>query len=301
MEVLQMGKDNQPEYQLGPNIHWYPGHMTRARRKMEEDLRLVDLLAEVVDARIPRSSRNPDIDVMAGDRPRLIILNRVDQADPAMTAQWLVWFKKQGWGVLETDAKQGKGVSQFPAAARAALKDKLQSWRAKGQVGRPIRVMVAGIPNVGKSTFINKLAGRKSAKVGDRPGVTRGKQWVTIDRGLELLDTPGILWPKFEDHITGLHLAFTGAVRDEVIETEELACALLELLQSRYPRALEERYKLAQVSGQSPWELLEQCARKRGMLLSGGVLDTQRMSAVLLDELRGGKLGRLTFEVPDER
>lgn len=279
------------------NIQWYPGHMTKTRRQIENDVRLVDLVAEVVDARIPISSRNPDIDAMVGARPRLIVLNRADQADSAMTARWMAWFRAKGWGVLETDAKSGKGVSQFPAAAKSVLKDKIAAWNAKGQVGRPVRAMVVGVPNVGKSTFINKAARRKSAKASDRPGVTRGKQWISVDAGLELLDTPGILWPKFEDETTGLHLAFTGAVKDEVTDVEGLACALLELLRDRYPRALEERYRL---TGPGPgWEMLEQAARKRGMLISGGEADTERMARVLLDEFRGGKLGRFTLEFPE--
>ncbi|MBD5119353.1 MAG: ribosome biogenesis GTPase YlqF [Clostridiales bacterium] len=282
------------------NIQWYPGHMTRTRRQMEEDVKLVDLVAEVVDARIPISSRNPDIDAIVGDRPRLIVFNRADQADPAMTARWIAWFKAKGYGVLETDAKSGKGVGQFSAAAKSVLKDKLAAWKAKGQVGRPIRAMVVGVPNVGKSTFINKVAKRKSAKASDRPGVTRGKQWVGVDSGLELLDTPGILWPKFEDEITGLHLAFTGAVKDEITDMEALACALLELLRDRYPKALRERYKLAELDGLQGWELLEQGARKRGMLISGGEADTERMAKVLLDEFRGGKLGRFTLEAPED-
>ena len=282
------------------NIQWYPGHMTKTRRQMEEDVKLVDLVAEVVDARIPISSRNPDIDAMVGSRPRLIIFNRADQADPAMTAKWMAWFRQKGWGGMETDAKSGKGVNQFSAAAQNILKDKVTSWKAKGQVGRPIRAMVVGVPNVGKSTFINKVARRKSAKASDRPGVTRGKQWVSVDRGLELLDTPGILWPKFEDETTGLHLAFTGAVKDEVTDIEGLACALLELLRDRYPGALEERYKLAEIDELKGWELLEQAARKRGMLISGGKVDTERMSHVLLDEFRSCKLGRFTLEVPED-
>jgi len=282
------------------NIQWYPGHMTKTRRQMENDVKLVDLVAEVVDARIPISSRNPDIDAMVGDRPRLIIFNRADQADPAVTAQWLAWFKENGFGVLETDAKSGKGVGQFSAAARQVLKDKLAAWRAKGQVGRPIRAMVVGVPNVGKSTFINKVAKRKSAKASDRPGVTRGKQWVSVDSGMELLDTPGILWPKFEDEITGLHLAFNGAVRDEVTDVEGLSCALLELLRDRYPGALEERYRLTEMEGLQGWELLERCAKKRGMLVSGAQADTERMANVLLDEFRGGKLGNFTLEKPED-
>ncbi len=282
------------------NIQWYPGHMTKTRRQMENDVKLVDLVAEVVDARIPISSRNPDIDAMVGDRPRLIIFNRADQADPAITERWVTWFRQRGWGVLETDAKSGRGVGQFSSAAKQVLKDKLEAWKAKGQIGRPIRAMVVGVPNVGKSTFINKVAKRKSAKASDRPGVTRGKQWVSVDAGLELLDTPGILWPKFEDETIGLHLAFTGAVKDEITDVEGLACALLELLRNRYPKALEVRYKLTDVDGLQGWELLEQCARKRGMLVSGGEVNTERMANVLLDEFRGGKLGRFTLEIPED-
>lgn len=282
------------------NIQWYPGHMTKTRRQMENDVKLVDLVAEVVDARIPISSRNPDIDAMVGERPRLVIFNRTDQADPAMTARWLACFKENGFGVLETDAKSGKGVNQFSTAAKSVLRDKLAAWKAKGQVGRPIRAMVVGVPNVGKSTFINKVARRKSAKASDRPGVTRGKQWVSVDASLELLDTPGILWPKFEDETTGLHLAFTGAVKDEVTDVEGLACALLELLRGRYPKALEERYKMTDMEGLQGWELLEDCARKRGMLVSGGETDSERMAKVLLDEFRGGKLGRFTLETPED-
>lgn len=282
------------------NIQWYPGHMTKTRRQMAEDVKFVDLVAEVVDARIPISSRNPDIDAMVGDKPRMVIFNRADQADPAQTAAWKSWFKAKGFAVLETDAKTGKGVGQFSAEVRSALRDKIAQWKAKGQVGRPVRAMVVGVPNVGKSTFINKVARRKSAKAGDRPGVTRGKQWVSVDVGLDLLDTPGILWPKFDDETTGLHLAFTGAVRDEVVDSEELAAALLELLRDRYPKSLEERYKLTVSPDQLGWELLEQCARKRGMLISGGEADTERMARVLLDEFRAGKLGRFTLEMPED-
>ena len=282
------------------NIQWYPGHMTKTRRQMEEDVKFVDMVAEVVDARIPISSRNPDIDSMVGDRPRMIIFNRADQADPKVTAQWMAWFRQKGYAVLETDAKTGKGVNQFSNVVKQALREKIEAWRAKGQVGRPVRVMVVGVPNVGKSTFINKVARRKSAKAGDRPGVTRGKQWVNIDQGLDLLDTPGILWPKFEDETTGMHLAFTGAVRDEILDGEALACGLMALLSAHYPGVLEERYKLKDLEGKEGWELLEMAARKRGMLISGGEVDTERMSRVLLDEFRGGKLGRFTLERPED-
>ena len=282
------------------NIQWYPGHMTKTRRQMTEDVKFVDMVAEVVDARIPISSRNPDIDAMVGDKPRMIIFNRADQADPAGTAAWKAWFREKGYAVLETDAKTGKGVNQFSVVIKAALKEKIAQWQAKGQVGRPVRVMVVGVPNVGKSTFINKVAKRKSAKAGDRPGVTRGKQWVNVDSGLDLLDTPGILWPKFEDEKTGMHLAFTGAVKDDILDTEALAAGLLELLRDRYPQSLVDRYKMTVSPELAGWELLEQGARKRGMLISGGEVDTERMSKVLLDEFRGGKLGRFTLEMPED-
>lgn len=280
------------------NIQWYPGHMTKTRRQIQADLKLVDLVAEVIDARIPVSSRNPDLDELVGEKPRLIVLNRADQADPAGTRAWCAWFRERGWAVLETNARDGTGVNQFSITIKNAMKEKLEQWKAKGMVGRPIRVMVVGVPNVGKSTFINQVAKRKSAKVGDRPGVTRGRQWVSVDAGLDLLDTPGILWPKFEDEATGLHLAFTGAVKDEVMDAETLACRLLELLAARYPNALEQRYQIpADLSGQG-WELLEACGRKRGFLISGGEVDTERMAKVLLDEYRSGTLGNITLELP---
>ena len=201
---------------------------------------------------------------------------------------------------LETNARDGKGVGQFSAAIKTALKEKLEQWKAKGLVGRPVRAMVVGVPNVGKSTFINQVAKKKSAKAGNKPGVTRGKQWVNVDAGLELLDTPGILWPKFEDETTGIHLAFTGAVKDEIMDLETLACHLIEILAKRYPQALLERFKVEVDPEQPGWELLEQCGRKRGFLISGGEVDTERMARILLDEYRSGKLGRITFESPQD-
>ncbi len=288
------------------NIQWYPGHMTKTRRQIEADLKLVDVVAEIVDARIPVSSRNPDIDAICAGKPRLIVLNRADQADPIQNKAWTAWFRGRGWSVLETDAKTGKGIGQFSAVVQGVLKDQIARWREKGQVGRPVRAMVVGVPNVGKSTFINKVAKKKSAKAGDRPGVTRGKQWVHVDRGLDLLDTPGILWPKFEDPVTGMDLAFTGAVKDEIMDVETLGCHFMALLGERYPQALMNGYKLPAVPVREEGEedvawgyrILQDCAAKRGMRISGGDVDTERMARVLLDEYRGGKLGRFTLEAP---
>ena len=282
------------------NIQWYPGHMTKTRRQIEADLKNVDMVAEIIDARIPLSSRNPDIDAIVGDKPRLIVLNRSDQADPEANRRWTAWFKTQGCVVLLTDAKTGKGVKEFSLTIQEALREQIARWREKGQVGRKVRVMVVGVPNVGKSTFINQVARRKSAKAGDRPGVTRGKQWVAVDSGLDLLDTPGILWPKFEDPQVGLNLAFTGAVKDDIIDTETLAFHLMELLNAHYPKALTERYKVEPDPQAQGWELLERAARKRGFLISGGEVDLERMANILLDEFRGGKLGRITLEWPPE-
>ena len=282
------------------NIQWYPGHMTKTRRQIEADLKNVDIVVEIIDARIPVSSRNPDIDAITAGKPRLVVLNRADQADPAGNRAWGAWFRKKGWSVLETDAKTGSGVNQFSRVVQEVLKDQIARWQEKGLVGRPVRAMVVGVPNVGKSTFINQVAKRKSAKAGNRPGVTRGKQWVSVDAGLELLDTPGILWPKFEDETTGIHLAFTGAVKDEIMDLETLACHLIELLARRYPQALAERYKLEADPGLPGWELLELCGKKRGFRISGGEVDTERMAKVLLDEYRSGKLGNLTFETPQD-
>jgi ribosome biogenesis GTPase A len=273
--------------------------MTKALRNMESDLKLVDCVCEITDARIPRSSRNPALDELLGRKPRLILLNRADQADPAMTRRWIDSYRAQGMEALETDSRSGKGVDRFPQAVRSLLREKLQALEAKGQGSRPLRAMVVGIPNVGKSTFINKAAGRKAAAASDKPGVTRGKQWVTVSRGLELLDTPGVLWPKFDDPLIGEHLAFTGAVKDQILDTEELASHLLSLLADVAPQALMERYKLTETAGLQGWELLEAAAKKRGFLISRGEADTLRMANSLLDEFRAGKLGRLTLEAPE--
>lgn len=282
------------------NIQWFPGHMTKAGRMISDNIANVDAVCEILDARIPMASRNPDIDTLAAGKPRLVILNRVDLADPAATAQWRVYFKGRGLAVLETDCKSGKGVNGFAPAVRTLLKDLLEQRAAKGQATRAVRVMVLGIPNVGKSTFINRVAGKKAAAVSDRPGVTRGRQWISVDKGLELLDTPGILWPRFDSQEVGELLAVTGAIKDDVLDRETLAANFLVRLARMYPDALRARYKLDNVDGMAGWEMLELAAKKRGFLAGRGEYDTERMSAVLLDEFRGGKLGRITLELPPE-
>lgn len=278
-------------------IQWYPGHMTKARRAMEADLKLVDAVCELLDARIPYASRNPDIDALCRNKPRLVILNRADMADPAMTRRWSEAFRARGLMTLETDSKSRRGISRFGPAVRELLSGKLAQYSAKGQVGRTLRVMVVGIPNVGKSTLINAVSGRKGARAENRPGVTRGKQWVTVDQGLELLDTPGILWPRFEDMQVGRHLAYTGAVKEQVVDQEELAAGLMSLLAERYPAVLAERYGI-DCAGRSPWELLEAAGRRRGFLVSGGEVDLERSCRMILEEFRNGKLGRFTLETP---
>ncbi len=280
------------------NIQWFPGHMTKAQRMIEENMKLVDAVCEIIDARIPYSSRNPDIDKLAGAKPRLVILNRVDQADPAVTALWRNYFKSQGLFVLETDCKSGKGVSGFADAIRVVLREKLEAYAAKGQATRPLRVMILGIPNVGKSTFINKVAKRKAALAADKPGVTRGKQWITIDAGLELLDTPGILWPRFDSQEVGECLAFTGAIRDQIIDRETLSANLMVKLRELYPQSITERYKFTPAPDSTGLELLEEAAKKRGFIVSKGEYDLERMSVILLDEFRDGKLGRISLEKP---
>ena len=282
------------------SLSWFPGHMTKTRRMVASEIGSMDAVCEIIDARIPRASRNPDLDELTAGKPRIVVLNRVDQADPKATKQWAAWFRAQGYAVMEVDAKSGAGVKQFAPAVRTLLADKLRAYEEKGQIGRVLRVMVLGIPNVGKSTFINKVSGRKTAKAEDRPGVTRGKQWVPVDKTLELLDTPGILWPKFEDPNVGVRLGFTGAIRDDVMDMEDLASRLMAYLGAHYPEALTERYKIAVEPGEPGWELLEKAGRKRGFLMSGGEVNTERMARILLDEYRAGKLGRFTLELPEE-
>lgn len=280
------------------NIQWFPGHMTKAQRMIEDSIKQVDAVCEILDARIPNSSRNPDIDRLAAGKPRLIILNRTDLADPSITEQWREFFEAQGIKILETDAKSGKGVSGFAPALSELLKDKIASYAAKGQVNRPMRVMILGIPNVGKSTFINKIAKRKAAIAGDKPGVTRGKQWINIDKGLDLLDTPGILWPKFDSQEVGEMLAITNAIKADVLDKETLAANFMLRLREMYPEALTARYKLEPDPEANGFELLEQAAKKRGFLISKGEYDIERMANTLLGEYHDGKLGRISLEKP---
>lgn len=287
------------------NIQWYPGHMTRTRRQMVENLNRVDAVCEIVDARIPQVSRNPDMDSIAGTKPRLMILNRIDLADPEVTRRWAEYYRSKGYAVLTTDARKGSGVDQFADTVRRLLADKIEQWNQKGQTGRAVRIMVVGIPNVGKSTFINKILGKKSAKAADKPGVTRGQQWFRVAKGMELLDTPGILWPKLDDERTGIYLAVTGAIKDDILDIETLACKLMEILYHHAPQALSERYKIdVPESGDEidflGYELLQAAGKKRGFLMRGGEIDTERMAHILLDEYRGGKLGRITLETPEE-
>ena len=274
-------------------INWYPGHMKKATRMMEDSLRLVDAVVELRDARIPNSSRNPDVERIVGSKPRLIVLNRADQADAATTALWKKALTGEGALALEMDCKSGRGVNAFPAAARSLLKEKIERAEAKGQVGKALRFMVLGVPNVGKSSFINRLAGRKAAV-----GFARGKQWITLNGGILLLDTPGILWPKFESPEVGYSLAWTGAINDNILDVELVACRLLERLRELYPGAIEARYKFTPDPEAPGYELLEAAARKRGFLISGGEVNTERMAHILLDEFREGKLGRMTLERP---
>ena len=283
------------------NIQWYPGHMTKTRRQIEADLKQVDAVCEIVDARIPMSSRNPDIDSICGNKPRIIILNRMDLADPVATKRWMTYFRSQGIAAVATDCKTRKGIGDFQPAVRALLDEKIQRAAAKG-MNKVLRIMVVGIPNVGKSTLINQISGRKGAKAENRPGVTRGKQWVTVDNGLLLLDTPGILWPKFEDPNVGLLLAYTGAVKEGVIDLEDLASRLMLLLWQRYPETIRERYGITEEpedTGFLGYDLLIAAGRKRGFLMARGEINTERMAKVLLDEFRSGKLGCFTLEEPE--
>ena len=275
-------------------IQWFPGHMTKTRRMMTESMRLVDAVVEIVDSRIPESSRNPVINELVGGKPRIIILNKCDYSDNAVTKKWQSYYEAQGFAVLQCDCRSGKGIKAFLPLLKRRLADLLAQRKAKGMIGKALRIMVVGIPNVGKSSFINRMAGSRKTKVEDRPGVTRGKQWVSIDKEVELLDMPGILWPKFDDQSVAEKLAFTGAIKDDVVDVESLAHSLSVYLAENYAENLKARYKLADVEG----NIIEKIAKARGMMISGGEPDTERAAITLLDEFRSGKIGQISLEAP---
>lgn len=277
-------------------VQWFPGHMAKTRRLIKENLTAVDAVCEIVDARIPESSRNPELDEIIGTKPRIVLLNKCDLADEKATARKMKELEAKGIKALPVDCRSGKGLDKFQPAVRDLLKDKIKANNDRGMVGKALRIMVVGIPNTGKSSFINKMAGKNRAKVADKPGVTRSNQWFFIGSGIELLDTPGVLWPKFEDPEVGFKLAFIGSVKDEILDSQEIAVRLLVVLQRNYPERLTERYKITDFEDLEPYELLELIAQKRGMLLRKGEFDTERAAVMLLDEYRSGKLGRLTLD-----
>lgn len=279
-------------------VQWFPGHMTKTKRHIEKLLSQVDAVAEIIDARIPQSSRNPDLDKLVSNKPRILLMNKSDMADPEKTALWRDYYTKKGMSVLEISCKENVGIKKFVPLAREVLADKLERYKANGMQGRGIRVMIVGIPNVGKSTLINRLVGNSKIKAEDRPGVTRGEQWISLDDSVELLDTPGILWPKFDDPRVGEMLAFTGAVKDTVVDIETLAVRLIETLMKDYPEALTNRYGVSLEYEDFVYEILERIAIKRNFIMKGAQPDTERAAVILLDEFRAGLLGRVTLENP---
>ena len=281
------------------NIQWFPGHMAKTRRLMADSLRLVDVVIEVTDARIPYSSRNPEMDKLVGRKPRIVLLNKCDAANETATSRWIDYYKRQGIPSIATDCRSGKNINRVIPLVKDVLRDEIAKWTAKGMVGRPIRIMIVGIPNVGKSSLINRLAGSKRAKVEDRPGVTRGKQWVTLANDVELLEMPGVLWPKFEDQDVGLSLAFTGAVKDDIMDMESLACFFIKKLRTVSSDAFKERYNVEVSEEDTDYEILEAIGRRRGFLVSGGEINTERAAIILIDEFRSGKLGRISLELPE--
>ncbi len=280
------------------NYQWYPGHMTKAKRQMQEDIKLIDLIIELVDARIPVSSRNPDIDELGKNKARLILLNKSDLADERRNTEWMEYFEGKGFHAVKVNSRSGVGLKAIQGIVQDACKEKIERDRRRGILNRPVRAMVVGIPNVGKSTFINSYAGRACAKTGNKPGVTKGKQWIRLGKGLELLDTPGILWPKFEDQSVGLKLAMIGSIKDEILNTEELAIELLKKLTADYPGILAQRYEIQESA--DAVQMLEGVAKNRGCLLKGGSLDYTKASQILLEEFRNGKIGRITLETPEK-
>ena len=284
-------------------IQWFPGHMTKTKRQIQSSLKLVDAVAEIIDARIPVSSRNPDLAKLVQNKPRVILLNKCDMANQTATKMWIDYFKKQNLVAIPVDCKSGRGLDKFAPAVNTVMSHKIARLKEKGMVNPTIRIMIVGIPNVGKSSFINKMVKKNRAKVEDRPGVTRGNQWYTIAKNLEMLDTPGVLWPKFDDKTVGEHLAFTGAVKDQILDIELLAVRLLDFIKELKPADFITRYKLENedIENIDSYELLKMIGKKRGMLVSGGEIDTERAAIMLLDEFRSAKLGRITVEMPQGR
>ena len=279
------------------NFQWYPGHMTKAKRQMQEDIKLIDLVIELVDARIPLSSRNPDIDELGKNKYRLILMNKADLADKERTREWSAFFKEKGFFVVSLDARSKSGMKSITDIVMEACKEKIERDRKRGILNRPVRAMVVGIPNVGKSTFINALAGKACAKTGNKPGVTKGKQWIRLNKNVELLDTPGILWPRFEDQAVGLKLAFIGSIKDEILQTEELAAELVTFMNKNYPGVLESKYNVEEDA--DPYGMIARIAESRHCLVRGNEMDTEKASVLLMDDFRNGRLGRLTLEYPD--
>lgn len=282
------------------NVQWFPGHMAKTRRQIKELLPLTDAVTVLLDARIPKSSENPELDEIIGGKPRIYLLNKCDLADENITSQWIEYYKRLGHAAIAADCRSGRGLNKYRALVREVCREKIESNAEKGMAGRPVRVMVVGIPNTGKSSFINRMAGGSKAKVENRAGVTRSNQWFVVGEGLELLDTPGVLWPKFDDPAVGDKLAFTGGIKDAVLDPELLAMRLADILYRIYPEKLEERYKIKQQGELEPYELLCMIGRKRGMLVGGGEVDTDRAANMLLNEFKAGKLGKISFEKPGE-
>lgn len=278
------------------HFQWYPGHMTKARRMMQENIKLIDLIIELVDARVPLSSRNPDIDELGKGKARLILLNKADLAEDRLNDEWVAYFKEKGYSAVKVNSRKGGGIKSIQSVIQEACREKTERDRKRGILNRPVRAMVVGIPNVGKSTFINALAGKACAKTGNKPGVTKGKQWIRLNKSVELLDTPGILWPKFEDQEVGLKLAFIGSIKDEILQTEELAAELVKFLKESYPGVLEEKYDIPEV--QDTYKCLADIAKSRHCLVRGSELDTEKAASILMDDFRGGRLGRITLERP---
>ncbi len=281
-------------------VQWFPGHMAKTRRLIKESLRLVDGVLEVIDARIPYSSSNPELAELISGKPRIVLLNKCDLADKETTKKWVEYYKNQGVTAIPVDCRSGRGLNAFLGAVKTVLAEKIRINEEKGMAGNPLRLMVVGIPNTGKSSFINRMAGAAKAKVADKAGVTRHNQWFAIGNGIELLDTPGVLWPKFDDPKVGDKLAFIGSVKDEILDSELLAVRLIEVMTAHYPERLTERYKITDFQDLQPWEVLELIGKKRGNIMRGGEIDTERTSVMLLDEYRGGRLGLISLESPEE-